>query len=86
MKAKAMKNLQGKNNVFNYKLAMTTSYGYISRIRNILSKKEDSIMLLGTYDYDELFKVKMTIPVNEIDMNDLPSPTAHSGILSENFE
>ena len=42
--------------------------------------------MLGSYDYDEIFRIKISIPIWEIDMKDLPSPTAHSSNMNERSE
>jgi len=60
---------------YEYKIAASSSAGYVRRIKEILCQDEDLYLNLGMYNYDEVFKVKTLPSVHEMDIRDLPSPT-----------
>jgi len=62
----------------NYKLAVESSKGFIAKIKEILSKKEDEGLMLALFSYDEVFKIRIPTPIPDIDIKDLPSPTPNS--------
>jgi hypothetical protein len=59
-----------------YKLAASSSVGYVTKIKQILAEGEDRNINLAMYNYDEVFKVKSLPNVDGMDVRDLPSPTA----------
>jgi len=64
-----------KSNEINYKSAVESSNGFVTRIKEILSTEDDGKAILSLYNYNEVFKIRVQTPVHEIDNRDLPSPT-----------
>lgn len=54
---------------------MDSTAGYVRKLKEILSTEEDKDLLLGTYNYDEIFKIILPDYVEETNIRDLPSPT-----------
>ena len=63
-------------NQFDYKHAVAATAGYVHKIKEILDSEEDRNLLLGTYDYDETFRIRISTPIHDVDIKDLPSPSA----------
>lgn len=58
-----------------YKKAIQSSHGYVTKIKEVLRRDEDPKLCLDQIDYDEILRIRPSTPINEISARDLPSPT-----------
>ena len=67
-----------KERVQDYKPAVLWSSGYVSKIKEILQYEEDPTLVLESFDYDEIFRIRISTPVSKMSVSELPSPTLNS--------